>query len=459
MSRQLTAADITLTWLESATLEDLKSAMRVGGDVLAAANALLVTPEGKQIASEMLNDPDYVPKARRTVSPEEAAAIAADEARANAQAAEDERARAGESTLAGEGVAALAPPAVDYAAYVAEDAEYEKIGVKVSRDASGVIEKIVVDYQVRGEDGHAIGRATHFEGRSWAEIAAKLIAAHTNAVLYSERVKANRSKQAIAAANAEQKTNAARAAKDETARLLEAAASEKDPDKLKEAIAKVVAAEEAAKQADAEARKEGANVAALWMADHQHDFYPCTASSNIIKDYMVANSLTMTYENLEKAFQEVKDKLPKVERQQATEVTTSVAPVNNPPAATTQANAAQPASIPPTEAAATVTQPTVQTQAVAPPAVASQAPNATSAAPTNSAPAARRPGVNGGLQPGTMSAARPSQVVQPTPAETRSVLLREINRMSRDEYRRKLRDVNYVKKLEAAGIPVVGQRG
>ena len=83
---------IDMNWLESATLADFKAVLQMAKfhpNKLAEVNALLATEEGKAIASEMLNDPDYVPKSRQaTPTPEEAAQIAADLAIANQQEAE-----------------------------------------------------------------------------------------------------------------------------------------------------------------------------------------------------------------------------------------------------------------------------------------------------------------------------------------------------------------------------------
>jgi hypothetical protein len=159
----------------------------------------------------------------------------------------------------------------------------------------------------------------------------------------------------------------------------------------------------------------------------------------------------MTYDNLEKAFEAVKTQLPKVERQPATDATTSVVPAANPPAATSATPAVAPVAIPPAAVVATEEKPIVQPKAEETPTPTAEAPTTTPAAAPNAQPAARKPGVNGGLQPGSMSAQRP--VVQlATPAETRSKLMRDIGKMSSVEFRKKLRDTNYVKQLDAAGI-------
>ena len=452
---RFTVSDINLAWLESATLEDLKSAMRSGGDVLAAVNALLVSPEGKKIAGEMLNDPDYVPTARRQPDPEEAAQIAEDEARAAAQAEEDRVAAAAALQPVPDGTV---PPettvVVTNEANVAraiEDEAAKKYGLTIVRTAKGDIEKVIHEYQATDEDGRPIGRPTHFESTGLIEAIGKIQNAHVNAARYADRVKNNRFKQSASALNSAEKSAAAQTALAESDRLAEEAANEKDPVKMKEAVKKSVAAQRDAEQADVATREHGRIVAQSWMDDHKEDFLPCLASSNIMREHMVANGLTMTYDNLEKAFEAVKTQLPKVERQPATDATTSVVPAANPPAATSATPAVAPVAIPPAAVVATEEKPIVQPKAEETPTPTAEAPTTTPAAAPNAQPAARKPGVNGGLQPGSMSAQRP--VVQlATPAETRSKLMRDIGKMSSVEFRKKLRDDNYVKQLDAAGI-------
>ena len=92
---------LDLEWLKSATLDDLKAALRLASQdtsKLAEVNATLASDEGKAIAQDMSyharTGKPYVPPALRPpeeVSEEEAAQIAADTARADAEAAEAAR--------------------------------------------------------------------------------------------------------------------------------------------------------------------------------------------------------------------------------------------------------------------------------------------------------------------------------------------------------------------------------
>lgn len=456
---RLTADQINIAWLESADVDSLKAAMRVGGEVLSAVNALLQTPEGKKIAFEMMNDPDYVPRSRRQPDPEEAAQIAEDEARATAAAEVEAQASAAQLVEA-----TVAQQAVDHEAIAAkngvEDAEARKIGATIVRGASGEIEKIVVDYQVRNDEGRPVGRATHFEGRTWIEVAGKLIAAHANAVTYGERVKSNRFKQSAAALESTERSATAKNIQAESERLATEAVNEKDPVKMQEAVRKAASAEREAHIADEAYKAHGKIIAETWMADHTNDFFVCQASISIIGDYMKANNLPMSYDNLEKTFQAVKHQLPPVptegQQDSATVVPTSVAAPINPTPATAAATVVPPPSIPATAAVTPVTE-TQSQSTVAPPAATTA--QASTPATANQPTVARRPAVNGGLQPGSMSAARPSaSSTQQAPQETRSQLLREIGRMEPAMFRKKLRtEKNYREKLIAAGIPVVGQ--
>lgn len=456
---KLTVDQINLTWLESANVNSLKDAMRAGGDVLAAVNDLLKTPEGKKIAYEMLNDPDYVPKALRQPTPEEAELIAEDEARASAQAAEAEAQRL--ANTATELAAAASQPVVDAEALATrnanEDTEARKIGATLVRNTNGEIEKIVVDYQVRNDEGRPVGRATHFEAHTWVDILGKVINAHANAVTYGERIKTNRFKQSQAAFESTERSTAATAARAESERLAAEAVNEKDPVKMQEAVKKAATAEREAQSADQAAKAHGKIIAETWMSDHTNDFLVCQASINLIGGYLKENKLDMSYENLDKAFQAVKHQLPPVptegQQESATAVPTSAATSTNPPPAAATESASAKASITQADLDEAVKKALQSHLNAAPPAVSATA-QETTPATANQPSVARRPGVNGSLQPGSLSAARPSaSSTQQTPAETRSTLLRAIAKMGQAEFRRKLKDAKYVAQLEAAGVP------
>jgi len=169
---------------------------------------------------------------------------------------------------------------------------------------------------------------------------------------------------------------------------------------------------------------------------------------------LTANKLSLSYDNLERAYQSVRKQLAPLVPGPA-EPSVTVAP--NAPAATTAASTVTAAPIEP----AAVVQPAAHVPVT--PAEPASRPAATvpavpSAAVKNT-PAARRPGVNGSLPPGTLTAVRPS-AQQPVPqATTRAETLKLVNSMSREEYRQKLaQSAQFRQQLRAAGIEVIGYK-
>ncbi len=413
----------TLEWLQQATLAEFKQkAGRIapGSQELADLNALLISPEGRKIAYEMVNDPDYIPVSKRVPTPEEAEQIAVDQALADQQA-------------------------VEAAAQVAAQAIVSPPSPPEER------KKIVVDYQATDEEGRPIGRPTHIEGWSWEEVSQKQRDAHINAVRYAERVKNNRFKQSAAALQSVEQTAVARQLHEESEKLTAEAVNEKDPAKLQEAVKKSVQAEREAKIAEDAAKAHARIVADTWMEDHKEDFAPIMANSNIIGEWLQKQNppLAFTYENLERAYEACKNQIVKPERRAISEPV-PVTPVANPPAVATVAPAATAPPIAAPEAEVPVTPSIPAVPASSQPVPTAPAP--TPAVAAQSAPPARRPGVNGSLPPGAMSAARPAAQQQPT-TTTRAELVKAAKAMSPEQFRKKLRDPNYVKQLDAAGIP------
>lgn len=411
---------IDLPWLESATLDDLKTAMRQP-HMLASVNALLQTPEGKTIAQDMLNDPDYIPKSKRQPTQEELEQIALDTQRAEDQARTDE-----EVLAAQHAEAALNPPAP-----VTPPEERKKV---------------VVDYQVTAEDGTPIGRPTHIEGWDHAEVVEKLKNAHTHAVRYAERVKRNKIQSVESSTQQQQRT--AQVQRLETEAQEAIAAAGKDPAKLVDAVKKVSAAEREAEAQKQAALAEGRAIADVWKADHTDDFVPCEANSKFIGDWLVKNNRELSYENLELAYTATRHQLVKPVEEPIAAVASNVQPpapavvVADPPSITAPvAPAAAPvlnAAVQPVQPAPTATVPTPAAAPIA-------------------QPAARRPGVNGSLPPGTLTAVRP-RIDRGPVVSTKAEMMAEIDAMSPKEYRYKVeKSPEFRARLEAAGIPVLGQ--
>jgi hypothetical protein len=417
---------IDLKWLESLALDeflaDAKAARAIPGKAQ-EIEILLNTPEGRKIAAHMSNDPDYVPVSRRQPDPDEAAQIALDLKMAEEQAAID----ADLAPSVVESVAPVVPPVV-------------------------LPERKTLEYQVTDENGQPIGRKTHIEYTSEAELIEKMQAAHINAVRYAERMKKGKTATAETTVQVQSAALQFRKSKQDAVSAIEAA--KKDPALFDEAVTKSVAAtrdEEIALQA---AHQYGKIVSDAWMADHKDDYAPNAANGGLLKDYLMTHGpspevpLELTYDNLELAFSKIKDKLAPVSLPAEVH---AVAPPNPAAAAPVVTPAAPPvipaAAVPPVEVPAV--------PAVVPPSQAAPAAPATPpvAAP-NVQPATRRPGVNGGLVPGSFSAERPraGAPLQPT---TKAEMLKEIAHMPRGKFAHLLKtDANYRAKLVAAGIPL-----
>lgn len=415
-----------MEWLQTATYETLKAAL-LDPTARPQVEKLMRTPKGATLASQIINGTrvQEVVVEQAAVTPEEQAQIDVDLARANAEEAEAKR-------VADEEAAARSTqqPVVE-----------EK-------------KKIVIDYQVDDEKGNPIGRRTHIEGWTNEEVIEKLKAAHINAVRYAERVK----KSQILAVEAQTKQKGleegVKKSEQEAAEAVEAASKEKDPAKLQEAIKKVSKADREAEIAREAAKAQGRIIGQTWMEDHKHDFQPCDASSKIIGDWLARNGREFSYENLELAFEATKHQLPAPTQQVVEE--TLATQVDNTSVAASVAPAAQAASITPPAAAAA--EPVIPANTSAAPTAASTAPLSASAAATNT-PAARRPGVNGSLPPGTLTAGRPLRTQESTTTQQTAEFRRLVAKMPPQEFRKKMAtSKEFRDQAQAAGIIDAAQR-
>lgn len=344
-----------------------------------------------------------------------------------------------------EPVAEVSPVAeAPVASYEAEDAQLKAQGVTVVRDANGKPTRYIEEYQVQGEDGKPIGRPTHLESRTLAEHFAKQREVHTQATRAFHRLK-----QQKLTFKQEPKTVLTPEAIAEAARL---ALEEKNPAKVTEVIREVIESEYAKREQEiksAEWLQQGKAISNEFQRRHLHDYNPCDANKKAISEYFVEKNLEFTLDNLETAFLDLMDesKLVKVEK---TFQTPAIVPAN-PEAVATVAEAvapvipaaAQPAAVP-------VSAPPAQPAALSQPVV--EATVSTPAAAPNGQPAARRPGANGSLVPGTMSAHRP-EAQDPTLA--RKQFLKTVRDMDPKVMKNKLKtDPQFVKQLESYGIRV-----
>ena len=327
-----------------------------------------------------------------------------------AAAAEVEAARVAVATLAHEADVARE------AAQAEETAALAAAGITAQRDQHGNISKLVQDYQVLDDNKNPIGRPTHLEARGWPELAAKQKEAHSQATRAFNRLK--NQKVTFKEQVVERPTS-----KFSDQELLEAMKDLKsdDPTKQLEAVRKVgqadrdrYSAERDAKDAEAVEFRRQEDVSRRFLVRHKDDFYNCQANIKSLGDYFQENQLAWTDDNLDIAFHALESEL---------------APVERPTAFTPPAN---PVKV--EEKVTTQVAPVVQPPAPAP----AQAPT-----PVNPVVAAPRPGVNGGIEPGSMSSPRPA------PTKPKLLGVEEVNSWDAGTMRAKMRDPKMRPQIEA----------
>ena len=229
------------------------------------------------------------------------------------------------------------------------------------------------------------------------------------------------------------------------------AKKENDPAKFNEAVKKTSVAERERAAAEQATAQYNRIIIDGWIDDHQEDYVPCEASAELLKQWLITNGKPLSYENLEAAFVATKHKQP-VPQKRAAQVP-AVTETNPPAAAATQPVATAASITPP--AAATVVN---ETPATSVPPQAQTPASETTSAPAGKSATARRPGVNGGLQPGTLSAQRPVQGAT-TQATDSAAFRRSITKMSRIEFRQKYEtSAKFREECKANGIVDAAQR-
>jgi len=301
------------------------------------------------------------------------------------------------------------------AAKVAEEEAYKAAGVTVLTDADGNITKIIKTYQARDEAGSPIGRPTYLEAKTWVELSVKQQNAHENAVRFAERLK----KQKVTVKKDEPQV-VQTLSEQELLQLQEDLKSE-DHEKAAKAADKVRLNNEAKRLAAADKAIEDARQAQesyKFLVNHVQDFNRCEANIKLLSDYIDEHNLVWTAENLEAAFLAT-------ELQQAPKEPVVVEPAPKEPVVPSAP--ANPAPVAP----APVAPPPAPVATPAPP-----------AAPNPPAPPAPRPGVNGSLVPGAQSAPRPT-------GQPQGLTKADIKKMSREEYKRRLKDPKFVAEVNA----------
>jgi hypothetical protein len=307
------------------------------------------------------------------------------------QPKQDEQPKQGEQSKQGEQPKQDEQAQAEVQRAAAEQAEQARKAQEAQR------KKIVIDYQVKDEDGNPIGRPTHLEAATQEELIEKMKEAHIQATRAFHRLK----KQKV---SFKEPAPAPAAPSISDAELLAAMKDLKsdDPQKQLDAVRKVNQAELEKQRIEYERKVAELNelrrqeqVSYAFLRRHQNDFNNCEANINLIKNYFIENELAWTLDNLEIAFHALESELAPVE--------VPVAPVVLDNSDSTSASTASVAPANPVQAPAQVST-SAAPSAVQPMATAT----AQVAAPVNPAPVTPRPGVNASIMPGLSSGSRPA---------------------------------------------------
>jgi hypothetical protein len=312
--------------------------------------------------------------------------------------------------------------------------------------------RIVREYQVRDEDGNPIGRPTHLEAWSAEEMIEKMQTAHENATRAFHRLK----KQKLQFTEKEQNRLLT---PDEIHQAAAKALEAKDASEAERLVRGMIEAEFKQKELELQQQRdfqEGVKIGNEFVMRHLYDFNPCRANMIALGEYLKEHGLDFTLDNLEAALLDLTEQGDKLALpvQRASEAKRPAEQATNTPATTVASAAVAQPELPAAPAAATtqeaVAQPTVETTASQPAVAATvTTPVATQ---HNAATPTRRPGVNGSLPPGSMSANRPTAV---DPAQARREFMRELKEMKPDVMKNKLKtDPQFVKQLATYGVRI-----
>lgn len=347
-------------------------------------------PELKKQIDEVLADPRTIAEIRAAetaanVDPEVAAAQEALRVAEAEKAAEEaaEQAAAAAAAVAAEAAAAIAAQSPEETARLAELARLQVEKDALEAAIAAKPKKIIVEYQPEDENGHPIGRATHLEATSWEEMSKKQQECHVQAVRAMSRFKKQKDAQTYVKPQPVIPTLT-----DEEILQAQTDLQSGDPVKVERGKQKLQLDAVVKLQKEAQEAKnvaEGQRIAYEFMQSHILDYKSCTANGLLLNEYLQENNLAFTVNNLEVAFEELKDKLAPVEQKVPEPTTTSVPVVANP--------ATVAPVTPPPVAPAAVVAPVVA------PVVASNVP----------APVVK-PRVHGGIVPGSLGGGKPVTV-------------------------------------------------
>ena len=225
----------------------------------------------------------------------------------------------------------------------------------------------------------------------------------------------------------------------------------KDAKSAEEIVRSILKTDFAQQELDIQQRKEyaeGQVITAKFLRRHVRDYNPCQANYEALVEYLTTNQMDFTLDNLEAAFTDLLEQGDKLAPFEGTTASVPAAAAPITPAAA-PAPAASAAVLPP--AVEVVLEPATpaQSAAISQPAAVATAPTPVPAANPQGT---RRPGVNGAIAPGTLSAQRPGT---PDPALDRKAFLKTVKAMTPEVMKAKLKhDPQFVKQLVAYGIKV-----
>ena len=292
--------------------------------------------------------------------------------------------------------------------------------------------KIVVEYQVRDtRTGEPIGDPTHLEADTWEEMSKKQTEVHANAVRWADRQR--RKRELLEKAAKAEPEPVAKVMTQEEIETVVKDLEDKDPVKKVAALRKVTGAdeveEEKRKAKIAKAAADAERQSLIFLQRHTSgDYLNCEANTKQLAEYIKVNNLAWTADNLDLAVEELGDKLAQPVRQ-----------VEPTPQPTPQPRPAPVAAAPVAAPVDPVVEPVPDPEPVAAaPVVEELAP----VIPPTPAPARRAPA--GGIEPGSLRGARPSATV--------GLTKQDVAKMSGEEFKRRLKDPNFKKQLNALGI-------
>jgi len=380
----------------------------------------------------------------------------------DAQAKEAERLAAEAAQKEADEKAAADKVAADkIAADVAAKSEAEKKSLEdaqriIAEEAAKPKEKIIREYQNRDEAGNPIGRPTHLEADSWEEMAEKLQACHENAVRFAERMK----KRASIKPEFKQPEVPIELLSEE--QLLKIQKDLESKDEIAQSKAKVAFELNEARKLQLKNRRQedfnrGQAVSLEFRKNHP-EFNACEANAKILGDYIQENKLEWTVDNLELAFAEREKELaPRVENNPPQVADTTAADAE---AARVQAEAEATAKaaaeveakkkIEQEQAAANTAAATAPVAATASAAASTPVEAPVAAINPPELPARKLPAA--GIEPGTLHGGRATGTTKPAGLTKQEVARMTNTPEGRATFRRKLKDPNFVKQLNAIGI-------